>query len=70
MASIEPRNAKLDLRLSASAKQTLQAAARLAHRSVRELVLESALLRAEKTLPESRISPVCSAEASATCRGD
>jgi uncharacterized protein (DUF1778 family) len=45
--NIETRNEKLDLRLTPSAKRTLQAAARAAHRSVSEFVLESALVRAE-----------------------
>jgi len=48
----EPRNEKLDLRLTPSAKRTLQTAARAAHRSVSEFVLESALARAEETLPD------------------
>jgi uncharacterized protein (DUF1778 family) len=44
------RTSKLDLRLSPSAKETLQAAALAAQRSVSEFVLESALVRAEETL--------------------
>jgi uncharacterized protein (DUF1778 family) len=44
------RTEKLDLRLSAEAKQTLQAAALAAHRSVSEFVLESALSHADETL--------------------
>jgi uncharacterized protein (DUF1778 family) len=48
----ELRNEKLDLRLTPSAKRTLQTAARAAHRSVSEFVLESALARAEETLPD------------------
>ena len=43
---------KLDLRLSAAAKRTLQAAAIAAHRSVGEFVLESALARAGEILPD------------------
>lgn len=50
--SIETRNEKLDLRLTPSAKRTLQIAALAAHRSVSEFVLESALARAEETLPD------------------
>jgi uncharacterized protein (DUF1778 family) len=46
----ETRNEKLDLRLTPSAKRTLQRAAVAAHRSVSEFVLESALARAEETL--------------------
>jgi len=44
------RTAKLDLRLTPEAKERLQAAARVAQRSVSEFVLESALVRAEETL--------------------
>ena len=49
------RSEKLDLRLTASAKRTLQTAALAAHRSVSEFVLESALARAEETLPDRQI---------------
>ena len=52
MPNTETRNEKLDLRLTASAKRTLQVAALAAHRSVSEFVLESALARAEETLPD------------------
>jgi uncharacterized protein (DUF1778 family) len=48
----ETRNEKLDLRLTPSAKRALQAAARAAQRSVSEFVLESALARADETLPD------------------
>lgn len=54
MPEIERRNEKLDLRLSPSAKRTLQTAARGAHKSVSEFVLESALARANETLPDRR----------------
>ena len=54
MAITETRNEKLDLRLTPSAKRTLQVAAAAAHRSVSEFVLESALARAEETLPDRR----------------
>jgi uncharacterized protein (DUF1778 family) len=50
----ETRNEKLDLRLTPSAKRTLQTAALAAHQSVSEFVLESALARAEETLPDRR----------------
>ncbi len=50
----ETRNEKLDIRLTPSAKRALQRAAKLAQRSVSEFVLESALQRAEETLPDSR----------------
>ncbi len=52
MPNAEIRNEKLDLRLTLSAKRTLQSAASAAHRSVSEFVLESALARAEETLPD------------------
>lgn len=52
MQSTEIRNEKLDLRLTPSAKRALQSAAIAARRSVSEFVLESALARAEETLPD------------------
>ncbi len=52
MRSTETRNEKLDLRLTPSAKRVLQTAALAAQRSVSEFVLESALARAEETLPD------------------
>ena len=52
MQTIETRNEKLDLRLTPSAKRAIQTAAIAAHRSVSEFVLESALARAEETLPD------------------
>jgi uncharacterized protein (DUF1778 family) len=52
MANTERRNEKLDLRLTPSAKRALQIAASAVHRSVSEFVLESALARAEETLPD------------------
>jgi len=50
--SIETRNEKLDLRLTPTAKRILQTAASATNRSVSEFVLESALARAEETLPD------------------
>jgi uncharacterized protein (DUF1778 family) len=50
----ETRNEKLDLRLTPSAKRALQIAAHAARRSVSEFVLESALARADETLPDRR----------------
>jgi uncharacterized protein (DUF1778 family) len=46
------RTEKIDLRLTPSAKRVLQSAATAAQRSVSEFVLESALARAEETLPD------------------
>lgn len=54
MGSATPRSEKLDLRLTPAAKRMLQQAALAAHRSVSEFVLESALARAEETLPDRR----------------
>ena len=51
MAATETRSEKLDVRLTPSAKRTLQTAALATRRSVSEFVLESALARAEETLP-------------------
>jgi uncharacterized protein (DUF1778 family) len=48
------RSEKLDLRLTAEAKRTLNIAASAAGRSVSEFVLESALARAEETLADRR----------------
>jgi uncharacterized protein (DUF1778 family) len=48
------RTEKLDLRLSPDAKRALQAAAAVAHRSVSEFVLESALTRADEALADRR----------------
>lgn len=49
------RTEKLDLRLSRTAKQTLQAAAVAARKSVSEFVLESALSEAEERLADRRV---------------
>ena len=48
------RTEKLDLRLSKSAKQTLQAAALHSRKSVSEFVLETALQEAEERLADRR----------------
>jgi uncharacterized protein (DUF1778 family) len=54
MPRIATRSEKLDLRLTAEAKRTLNAAATASQRSVSEFVLESALARAAETLPDRR----------------
>jgi uncharacterized protein (DUF1778 family) len=54
MAHATARTEKLDLRLTPAAKQVLQTAAAAAARSVSDFVLESALARAEETLPDRR----------------
>ena len=55
MPNPETRDQKLDLRPTPSAKRTLQVAAQAAQQSVSEFVLESALARAEETLPERQL---------------
>jgi len=55
MPSHTTRTEKLDLRLTRNAKRALQAAAAVAHRSVSEFVLESALARADEALADRRI---------------
>jgi uncharacterized protein (DUF1778 family) len=52
MPKAETRSEKLDLRLTTSSKRALQMAARTARPSVSEFVLESAVARAEETLPD------------------
>lgn len=54
MPSHTTRTEKLDLRLTRHAKRALQAAAAVAHRSVSEFVLESALARADEALADRR----------------
>ncbi|GAB6194516.1 type II toxin-antitoxin system TacA family antitoxin [Desulfocastanea catecholica] len=49
------RTEKLDLRLSRSAKQTLQAAAKAARKSVSEFVLDTALSEAEERLADRTV---------------
>jgi uncharacterized protein (DUF1778 family) len=49
------RTEKLDLRLTKSAKRTLQAAATAARKSVSEFVVESALAEAEERLADRRV---------------
>lgn len=49
------RTEKLDLRLSRAAKETLQAAAVAARKTVSEFVLDSALTEAEERLADRRI---------------
>jgi uncharacterized protein (DUF1778 family) len=52
MAVTETRKEKLDLRLTPSAKRKLQIAASASQRSISQFVLESALARADETLPD------------------
>jgi uncharacterized protein (DUF1778 family) len=54
MSETSARSEKLNLRLSLAAKRLIQAAAEANARSVSEFVLESALARAEETLPDRR----------------
>jgi uncharacterized protein (DUF1778 family) len=55
MAQRTNRTEKLDLRLSRAAKQTLQAAASAARKSVSEFVLDTALSEAEERLADRRV---------------
>jgi uncharacterized protein (DUF1778 family) len=55
VSGIATRSEKLDLRLTAADKQTLQAAAAVTRRSVSEFVLESALARADDALADRQI---------------
>lgn len=52
MANAAAKSEKLDLRLTPEAKRVLQSAAAASHRSVSEFVLESAMARAQETLPD------------------
>ncbi len=52
MATTSRRTEKLDIRLTPRAKETLYAAARATNRTLSEFVLDSALVRAEKTLAD------------------
>lgn len=51
----ERRTEKLDVRVSRSAKEKLQAAASASRRSMSEFVVESALASAEEMLAERRV---------------
>jgi uncharacterized protein (DUF1778 family) len=62
MPSHTTRTEKLDLRLTRHAKRALQAAAAVAHRSVSEFVLESALARADEALADRRTFSLNSTE--------
>jgi len=55
MSQRTKRTEKLDLRLSRSAKQTLQAAAAAERKSVSEFVLDTALSEAEERLADRRV---------------
>jgi uncharacterized protein (DUF1778 family) len=52
MAASATRSEKLDLRLTPEAKRKLNEAAAASRRSLSEFVLESALARADETLPD------------------
>jgi uncharacterized protein (DUF1778 family) len=55
MAVQANRSAKLDLRLTPSAKRTLKLAAESTHQSVSDFVLKSALTRADEVLADLRV---------------
>jgi uncharacterized protein (DUF1778 family) len=52
MPNTHARTEKLDLRITPFAKHLIQTAALAAHQSVSEFVIQSALSRAEDTLPD------------------
>lgn len=49
------RTEKLDLRLTAAAKQALQTAAEASHKTLSDFVLESALQRADSVLADRQV---------------
>jgi uncharacterized protein (DUF1778 family) len=49
------RTEKLDLRLTANAKRSLQSAAQATHKTLSDFVLESALTRADRVLADLQI---------------
>jgi len=49
------RTEKLDLRLTARAKRTLQSAAEVSHKTLSDFVIESALARADTVLAERQV---------------
>jgi uncharacterized protein (DUF1778 family) len=49
------RTKKIDLRLTAQAKRTLQRAAEATHKTLSDFVLESALARADSVLADRRV---------------
>jgi uncharacterized protein (DUF1778 family) len=55
LSTPEVKTEKLDLRLSMSAKNTLQMAAAASGRKITEFVLESAMERAHETLPDRQV---------------
>lgn len=59
MASLTARTEKLDLRVSADAKQALKRAALASRQSVSEFVLNSALLKAEEVLADQTAVTLC-----------
>jgi uncharacterized protein (DUF1778 family) len=55
MAARVNRTEKLDLRLTAQAKRTLQTAAAATHKTLSDFVLESALVRADTVLADRQV---------------
>jgi uncharacterized protein (DUF1778 family) len=49
------RTEKLDLRLTRTAKRTLQSAAEVSHKTLSDFVLESALTRADSVLADRQV---------------
>lgn len=55
MPKTAAKSEKLDLRLTPEMKRVLQSAASARHRSVSQFVLESAMDKAEETLPDRQV---------------
>jgi uncharacterized protein (DUF1778 family) len=55
MSARTNRTEKLDLRLTRTAKRTLQSAAEVSHKTLSDFVLESALTRADSVLADRQV---------------
>ena len=55
MSVIERKNERIDVRVTAAAKETLQRAATLSHKNVSEFLLDAGLQAASETLADRRI---------------
>lgn len=55
MSVVKRKSERIDVRVTASAKETLQHAASLSHRNVSEFLLDAGLLAAADTLADRRL---------------
>ena len=55
MPATQRKNERIDVRVSAAAKETLQRAATLSHKNVSEFLLDAGLQAASETLADRRI---------------